>query len=156
MSIPEYTAPTRIIAGFPTIGKTSFHKEYPETTVDLDLSMRGHFDISKEKMKNLFYREYIEELKGYIGSKTFIFVPAYPTVLNLMDKHCLHYTLLFPTSPSNKTKNIYLERMINRDNCQVFQEFFISVWEDWYNFCFNHHSKSIQTDSLQAYIDTLQ
>lgn len=112
---------TKIISAFPRTGKTFYHNNNKETTLDSDSSQ---FD------KTDFPNNYIKYIKNKIGTVDIMFVSSHSEVRDALLKNNIPFTLVHP---SIELKDEYIERYETRGNNPRFVELIKSNWESWIN-----------------------
>lgn len=123
---------TKIISAFPGAGKSYYHNNNKETTLDSDSSNFSWIkdkngDNTKERNPE-FPENYIKHIKENIGKYKYIFVSSHKVVRDALFNNCLFFYLVYP-SPSRKEE--FIKRYEERGN----QDFFIKLldenWENW-------------------------
>jgi hypothetical protein len=126
---------TKIISGFPGIGKTTFHEKYPDTTLDSDSSSFGW--IEKDGMKTRdpeFPENYIRHIKQNVGRYRFILVSSHKEVRDALKKHCLFFYLVYPDFGQ---KGEYIKRYKDRGSTDSFIKLLSENYESWFSDCEN-------------------
>jgi hypothetical protein len=124
---------TRIISAFPGTGKTTYHKKYPDTTLDSDSSNFSWVTVDGKKIRNPdFPANYIEHIKENIGKYEFIFVSSHKEVRDALKENCLFFYLMYPYEDK---KEIYLQRYKDRGNQEAFIELLDKNWDAWIREC---------------------
>lgn len=109
---------TKIIAGFPGVGKTFFKESSPECSVlDSDSSKFGKAD---------FPNNYIEHIKDSLGKVDIILVSTHKELRDALDKNNLGYTLVYP---NRDCKEEYIKRYTKRGDQISFIELIRSKWD---------------------------
>jgi hypothetical protein len=120
---------TKIISAFPGTGKSHFHKEHPDTTLDSDSSEFSWIVKDGEKIRNPdFPTNYIDHIKDNIGKYDFIFVSSHKEVRDALINDGLYFYLVYP---SMEDKDIYITRYKNRGNPESFINLISDNWKDW-------------------------
>jgi len=121
---------TKIIAAFPGVGKTHYHKLHPETTLDSDSSQFSwlHLPTGEKYRQPGFPRNYIEHIKGNIGKYEIIFVSTHKEVRDALQDNCLFFYLMYPTECLKET---YLKRYRDRGSPQDFIDLIDKNWLAW-------------------------
>ena len=83
----------------------------------------------KYKNKGL-QKEYIEDIKKYIGKVDYIFIATEPEGLKLLHEEGFDITLVYP---KNELRNEYLDRYLKRDSPHDFIGVFMKYWDPWIN-----------------------
>lgn len=125
---------TRIIAAFPGTGKSYYHKQYPDTTLDSDSSNFSWVKKAEgDKTRNPnFPDNYIKHIKENIGKYEFIFVSTHKEVREALLENCIFFYLLYPEV---QDKEEFLKRYIDRGNDDAFVKLLDQNWEDWIREC---------------------
>lgn len=121
---------TKIISAFPGMGKTTYHKNNPETTLDSD-SSGFSWVVNKEgeKVRNPnFPQNYVNHIKENIGKYQYIFVSSHKEVRDALLDNSLYFTLVYPDI---NRKDEFIERYRNRGNDENFIKLVESKWEEW-------------------------
>lgn len=113
---------SKIICGFPGIGKSTFFKECLDTPLTVSDSDSSNFDKSK------FPENYINHIKSHIGSIDFILVSTHEAVLNELELENLDHYIVYP---DKSLKEEYLERYKKRGSDQKFIKLLSDNWDDW-------------------------
>lgn len=123
---------TKIISGFPGIGKTEFYKKHSDTCLDSDSSnFSWSIDEVNVKIRNPnFPQNYIDHLKENIGKYEWILVSSHKEVRDALLDNCIFFYLVYP---SNSLKYVYLERYKNRGDNGTFIKLISDNWDNWIN-----------------------
>lgn len=107
---------TKIISGFPGVGKSTLFKYKGEVLVsDSDSSK---FSWLKPGVRHPdFPANYIEHIKSNIGKLDFIFVSSHDVVREALNNEGIEYTIVYP---SKDIKDEYIQRYIDRGNNENF------------------------------------
>lgn len=81
----------------------------------------------KYKDKGL-QKEYVNDIKKYIGKVEYIFIATDPEGLKLLYNEGFDITLVYP---KNNLRNEYLDRYIERDSPYDFIGVFMKHWNTW-------------------------
>ena len=120
---------TRIIAAFPGTGKSAYHKEYPETTLDSDSSLFSWIETEQGKIRNPEWPgNYIKHIQENIGKFEFIFVSTHKEVREALLDSCLFFYLIYP---GKRNKEQYLKRYESRGNTDEFVKLLDKNWDIW-------------------------
>lgn len=129
---------TKIISAFPGTGKTYYHKNHPETTLDSDSSQfswwyddKGNkvLDEDGNQIRNPYFpSNYIKHIISNIGKYEYIFVSSHKEVRDALVANCLLFYLVYPDYDDKK---IYIERYKQRGSSDDFINLVTSNWEDW-------------------------
>lgn len=120
---------TKIIAGFPGIGKTEAVKALGDRASDSDSSQFSWtYDSHGKKRHPDFPKNYVEHIKSLIGKKEFIFVSTHKDVRDALLDNCLFFYLVYPQVTA---KAEYVERYKARGNDEKFISFVEREWEEW-------------------------
>lgn len=137
---------TRIISAFPGTGKSTYHKNHPDTTLDSDSSNFSWIVVNGEKVRNPeFPTNYIEHIKSNIGKYEFIFVSSHKEVREALKNNCLFFYLIYP---SERHKGIYIKRYKERGNQESFIEILDKNWDNWIREC---HFETYGCSNIQMY-----
>ena len=154
-----------IIAAYAGTGKTHLASLYPQKVIDFvcmpykyhlehdyvfDESNKADFD---NVMNDNWLFNYISAIKENINSGKIILIPSDLYVMQLLQGENLQYTLCYP---QRDTKELYLERFINRGNNENFIEIFIGKWNNFMDaFEKNTFGKHIILQSNQYLSDVI-
>ena len=129
---------TKIISAFPGTGKTYYHKNHPDTTLDSDSSQFSWLydewgykllGLDGKPMRNpQFPQNYIEHIKSNIGKYEYIFVSSHKEVREALVNSNLHFTLVYPEIG---LKQEYIERYKQRGSSEKFIELLSNNWDLW-------------------------
>ncbi|WP_243510271.1 hypothetical protein [Cytobacillus oceanisediminis] len=115
---------TKIISGFPAIGKSYLTQNTELTVLDSDSS---NFSWIREGERHPdFPNNYIQHIKDNIGKADYILVSSHDIVRKALEENNIAYTLVYP---SKELKSMYLERYRNRGNDEKFISFINSNWD---------------------------
>jgi hypothetical protein len=118
---------TKVIAGFPGIGKSVLFRENNGLTVlDSDSSL---FSWIEEGVRHPdFPNNYMEHIKENIGKADIILVSSHDVVRKALEENEIEYTLVYP---SVELKEEYIERYKRRGNNEGFINFISNNWENF-------------------------
>lgn len=129
---------TKIISAFPGTGKSYYHKNHPDTTLDSDSSQfswlydkDGNKCLDEEgnQIRNPYFpKNYIEHIKSNIGKYEYIFVSSHEEVREELVDNCLYFYLIYP---DYNDKELYIKRYKQRGSPESFIELINNKWEDW-------------------------
>ena len=129
---------TKIISAFPGTGKTYYHKNHPDTTLDSDSSQFSWlydkdgnklYDDDNKPIRNPWFpSNYIEHIKSNIGKYEYIFVSSHKEVREALVDNCLLFYLIYP---DYNDKEIYIERYKQRGSPERFIDLVRNNWEEW-------------------------
>lgn len=121
---------TKIVSAFPGLGKTTYHKNNPDTTLDSDSSgFSWVIDEHGNKTRNPhFPQNYINHIKENIGKYNYIFVSSHKEVRDALLDNCLFFYLVYPKYDS---KEEMLQRYKDRGNDENFIKLVDNNWEEW-------------------------
>jgi hypothetical protein len=121
---------TKVIAGFPGIGKSVlFNSDSDLKVLDSDSSHFSWAIINGEKQRHPdFPNNYMEHIKEYIGKADIILISSHDVVREALKENGIEYTLVYP---SVELKEEYIERYKNRGNNEGFVNFISSNWENF-------------------------
>lgn len=124
---------TRIVSAFPGTGKSHYHRDHPETTLDSDSSNFSWVVKDGVKVRNPeFPNNYIQHIKENIGKYDFIFVSSHADVRNALKDSCIFFYLVYPQP---ECKDMYLKRYEQRGNNAEFVKLVDENWEQWLRQC---------------------
>lgn len=134
------THETRIIVGFPGVGKTTFFEQNRQfKCADSDSS---RFSWVAPGLRNPeFPQNYIEHIKASIGRFDLIFVSSHDLVRKALKDERIPYYVVYP---SKDLKDEYIQRYVKRGN----QESFVRLLEDH----FEEFIDSIEQDDYPTLI----
>ena len=157
---------TKIISAFPGTGKSYYHKNHPETTLDSDSSFFSWMidewgdkllGLDGKPMRNpQFPQNYIEHIKSNIGKYEYIFVSSHKEMREALVDNCLLFYLIYPDFDD---MDVYIERYKQRGSPEEFINLVRNNWEEWIielenqENCFNYilpRNKTI-TDLISIY-----
>ena len=115
------TSNTILCSAFPGTGKTYICEKTDIKAVEVE--------YWKYKNKGL-QKEYIEDIKKYIGKVDYIFIATEPEGLKLLHEEGFDITLVYP---KNELRNEYLDRYLKRDSPHDFIGVFMKYWDPWIN-----------------------
>ncbi|MDD5150384.1 MAG: hypothetical protein PHC28_07845 [Flavobacterium sp.] len=115
---------TKIISGFPGIGKTSFFEENKKNYNILD--------SDSSNFKHNFPHDYIQNIISRIDENIwdFILVSSHKEVRTELEKYDIHYTLVYP---EHTLKYEYIRRFINRGSSIQFIDKIHDNWDSYLN-----------------------
>ena len=145
---------TRIISAFPGSGKSYYHNQHKETTLDSDSS---NFSWVKDKNGNNtterntdFPENYIEHIKKNIGKYEFIFVSSHKVVRDALKYNCLFFYLLYPPLYD---KDKYIQRYKDRGSPDGFIKLLDSKFEEWIHEC---SDEIFGCESIEMFLGTFE
>lgn len=121
---------TKIIAGFPGIGKSYSYNKRLSDSIDSD-SSRFSWIITEtgEKIRNPdFPKNYIRHIKNNIGNVKYIFVSTHKEVRDALKDECIFFYLVFPGFGPLET---YIKRYQERGSSSDFIELVRNNWMSW-------------------------
>ena len=129
---------TKIISAFPGTGKSYYHINHPETTLDSDSSLFSWlydgdgnklYDDDEKPIRNPWFpSNYIEHIKSNIGKYEYIFVSSHKEVREALVDNCLLFHLIYPDFDD---MDIYIERYKQRGSPEEFINLVKNNWEEW-------------------------
>jgi len=121
---------TKIISAFPGVGKTTYHKNNSDTTLDSDSSgFSWVIDEHGNKTRNPhFPQNYIDHIKQNIGKYKYIFVSSHKEVRDALLDNCIFFYLVYPV---NSRKDEFIQRYKDRGNDENFIKLIKTNWENW-------------------------
>lgn len=118
---------TKVISGFPAVGKSYLYNNYKELKV-LD-SDSSKFSWESEGVRHPdFPNNYIRHIKRNLGVVDVIFVSSHKVVREALESNGIDYTIVYPNI---SLKGEYISRYINRGNDDSFIEFLNDNWEEF-------------------------
>lgn len=122
---------TKIIAGFPGVGKTEAVKFLGDRASDSDSSQFSWVMDSHGKKRNPdFPKNYVDHIKSLVGKKEYIFVSTHKEVRDALLDNATFFYLVYP--PLN-AKDVYLERYKSRGSGDAFVQLLDTNWQAWIN-----------------------
>ena len=120
---------TRIILVFPGMGRSTFHKNNLDTTLDLD-SSEWSWALTKNGAKRNpeFPQNYIKHIKSNIGKYEFIFVSSHAEVRKALLDNCIFF---YWVCPLYNRKQEFIDRYIEKGNEDAFVKLLDDKWDDW-------------------------
>lgn len=131
---------TKIIAGFPAIGKTYAARYSNFMCVDLDSSQWNWLlnsdgsDILQEDGLRIpnpdFPKNYIDHVKFQIKHDflDFVFISSHENVCQSLKENYMDFTIVVPAL---NCKNEYLKRMEQRQSPDIFIQLVMKNWNSW-------------------------
>jgi hypothetical protein len=121
---------TKIVSAFPGVGKTTYHKNNPDTTLDSDSSgFSWEFDKYGNKYRSPYFpQNYINHIKENIGKYKYIFVSSHKEVRDALLDNCLYFYLVYP---EHDRKEEFIQRYRDRGNDENFIKLVDSNWDEW-------------------------
>lgn len=118
---------TKVIAGFPGVGKSYIAKENTELLV-LD-SDSSDFSWLEPGVRNPDFPEnYIKHIKANIGIADIIMVSTHSVVREALKDADIEYTLVYPNAD---LKLEYIKRYIKRESPDAFTRYIAVNWNDF-------------------------
>jgi len=111
---------TILCASFPGTGKTYICEKTDIKAIEIEYW----------KYKDGLQKEYLEDIKKYIGKVDYIFISTEPEGLKLLHIEGFDILLVYP---KNELRNEYLDRYIERDSPPDFIGVFMKYWNPWIN-----------------------
>ena len=129
---------TKIISAFPGTGKSFYHKNHPDNTLDSDSSQFSWlydkdgnklYDDDNKPIRNPWFpSNYIEHIKSNIGKYKYIFVSSHKEVREALENNCLVFYLIYPDF---NDIDIYIERYKEKGSPEGFINLVKNNWEEW-------------------------
>lgn len=117
---------TKVIAGFPGVGKSVLTKNSHSIVLDSDSS---NFSWIEKGVRNPdFPNNYIRHIKENIGKADYILVSSHDNVREALEQNKINYTLVYPDAI---LKEEYIQRYKERGNEDGFINFISNNWEDF-------------------------
>ena len=125
---------TKIISGFPAVGKSFIFKNSNKLVLDSDsseFSWLKDSDGNNTKVRNSeFPKNYIKHIKNNIGKVDIIMVSSHDVVREALKDNKIPYTIVYPNI---SLKDEYIERFIKRGNKTGFIDFISAYWDSFIN-----------------------
>lgn len=119
---------TKIISGFPGIGKSTLYNNTDLKVLDSDSS---NFSWSHPGVRNKdFPQNYIDHIKENMGKVDIILVSSHDVVREALNDNNIDYYIVYPDI---KLKDEYLKRYKERGNDDKFLSFIEKNWESFIN-----------------------
>lgn len=124
---------TKIISAFPGVGKTYYHKKYPDISLDSDSSNFSWMIKDGKKIRNPeFPDNYVKHIKENIGNYEYIFVSSHKVVRKALKDNCLFFYLIYP---HENMKKKFIQRYMQRGSSDKFIQLVSNNWEEWIEDC---------------------
>ncbi|GFN32481.1 hypothetical protein [Paenibacillus xylaniclasticus] len=118
---------TKVISGFPAVGKSYFfNQDLGFEVLDSDSSQFSW--LSEGARHPDFPNNYMEHIKNNIGKVDIILVSSHDVVRAALKENEIAYTLVYP---DKSLKDEYIERFKNRGNNEGFINFISSKWDEF-------------------------
>lgn len=117
---------TKIISGFPAVGKSVLTEQSNLIVLDSDSS--SYSWIRKGERHPNFPNNYINHIKENIGKADYILVSSHDNVREALEENDIAYTLVYP---SVELKDEYMNRYKSRGSEESFIAFINSNWNDF-------------------------
>ena len=126
---------TRIISGFPGVGKSEFFKNVKDLIVlDSDSSLFSWIKDSEgnntKERDPEFPMNYMKHIKDNIGKADIILVSSHTNIREALKDNGIQYYLVYPSHP---LKAEYLKRYADRGSDEKFIQFIDEHWHDFIN-----------------------
>lgn len=123
---------TKIICGFPGIGKSYFYNNNKDICLDSDSSkFSWTYNCDDERIRNdKFPANYIKHIKENIGKVEFILVSSHQDVRDALLRECIHFYYVYPDS---NRKDEFIQRYRDRGSPESFIQLVDSMWYDWFS-----------------------
>ena len=122
----EGSVPTRIVLGFPGVGKTFIKEKYKGTSMKVLDSDSSGFD------KASFPDNYIEYFKSCIGKFDLILISTHEEVRNAIAKSdIMDRAVVSICYPSIELKEAWIQRLANRGNGEQFLSLIRNNYDKW-------------------------
>ena len=119
---------TKIISGFPGIGKSTLYNNTDLKILDSDSS---NFSWSSPGVRNKdFPQNYIDHIKENMGKVDIILVSSHDVVREALNDNNIDYYIVYPDIT---LKDEYLKRYKERGNDDKFLSFIEKNWESFIN-----------------------
>ncbi|GFN32431.1 hypothetical protein [Paenibacillus xylaniclasticus] len=117
---------TKVISGFPGVGKTALCIRSDIKVLDSDSSS---FSWISEGIRHPdFPNNYMQHIEENIGNVDYICVSSHDVVREALEEQGINYTLVYP---DRSLKDEYMQRYRNRGSADSFVEFIASKWDDF-------------------------
>lgn|SRR5690606_36026437 len=117
---------TRIIAGFPGVGKSHLTTLDNLSVLDLDSSNFSHNENGE--LNPDFPENYIKEIKLNIGKVEYILISTHKEVRELLQVYNIPYTIVYPDM---YLKEEYLDRYVKRNSKESLINHISENWENY-------------------------
>lgn len=115
---------TKVISGFPGVGKSVLFRSDGYNSLDSDSSM---FSWIEEGVRHPdFPNNYMNHIKENIGKVDYIFVSSHDIVRDALKENNIEYILVYP---SIDLKDEYIKRYTDRGNNEGFINFIGANWD---------------------------
>jgi len=119
---------TRVICGFPGVGKTHFVDNNMGSYKAIDSDSSSYSWLSEGVRNPAFPENYIEHIKSNVGKVGFIFVSTHKEVIDALDETGIKFELVYPDI---ELKDEYLKRFKDRGDDDSFIELMDKNWESF-------------------------
>jgi hypothetical protein len=120
---------TKIISGFPAIGKSFLSKQNLIKVLDSDSSTYSWTIENGEKIRNKdFPNNYLQHIRENIGKVDVILVSSHKDVRQILNQNKIETYLVYPDV---SLKDEYIQRYIDRGNDETFIKFISDNWENF-------------------------
>lgn len=119
---------SKIIAGFPGIGKSTLFKKYKGRVSDSDSSQFNKAD---------FPENYIKHIRAESTNKDCVLVSSHDVVRKAMIAASIPFTLVYPVL---ECKDEYLKRYEDRGSPKAFIDLLSNNWDKWIIECHNQQN----------------
>lgn len=122
---------TKIIAGFPGTGKSTYHRKHPDTTLDSDSSSFSWIITDEGKIRNPdFPSNYIEHIRSSLDSNKYdyIFVRTHKEVRDALTDAGIPFIIAYPPFYE---KDRFLKKYKLRGSPQAFIDLIDKNWNEW-------------------------
>lgn len=123
-----------IIAGFPGIGKSYFHKNNKDkNSIDLDFSQfywKGPYPEMGAHPN--WPGNYLNAIKNAMGKYKYILVSSVKDLRDILKENNIHFTLVYP---NQLDKNKYMARFKLRNSSEYFLNLIDENWDLWTREC---------------------
>lgn len=121
---------TKIISGFPGIGKTTFYQNTAEPTLDSDSS---NFSLITTPTGQIidnpsFPSNYVLNIKQNIGLHKYLLVSSHKEIRDAMLDNCIFHYLIYPDKSRKKE---FIENFKKRGNRETFINKISDNWDNW-------------------------
>ncbi|WP_218014784.1 hypothetical protein [Bacillus sp. Marseille-P3800] len=143
---------TKIISGFPGVGKSYLYRKSDLSIADSD-SSDFSWNENGERNKD-FPNNYIEHIKSTVDQVDYLLVSSHDVVREALRDHNIKYTIVYPSAD---LKEEYLERYRKRRSPEGFISFIETNWSKFlteiHKDMFPHHFVLLKGETLFDVLD---
>lgn len=146
---------SKIIAGFPGVGKSNVNETSKLSTCDSDSSMFSWLDKDHTIRNPNFIVDYINEIKARCKEYDFVFISTHKDILIELSK--VNLDNLYIVLPERGLKDEYIQRYKNRGSSESFINNINKNWDVFINDIESiSNAKLIYLKSGQYFIDAVE